>query len=121
MVAHLYGDDSEPSEPNPTGLLLVPVRSGPAGYAARMFRTPLGGRTAVGFTTQARLAATLGPDQAWIPLSEPALRALAEPLGVAAITVDPQLAAPGVTPVPLLTRWPAQNTRDAGALSAQAA
>ncbi|MFI2300298.1 SAV_915 family protein [Actinacidiphila glaucinigra] len=65
-----------------------------------MFRTPLGGRTAVGFTTAERLAETLGPDQQWIPLSESALRSLARPLGVTALTVDPQLAAPAVSDVP---------------------
>ncbi len=61
-----------------------------------MFRTPLGDRTAVAFTSKDRLAATLGPDQAWIRLAEPALRALAAPLGVTTFIVDPQLAAPAV-------------------------
>ncbi|XUL92070.1 SAV_915 family protein [Streptomyces galilaeus] len=83
-----------PAEPFPAGLLYVPVRSGPAGCTARFFRTPLGGRTAVGFTSAARLAAALGPEQAAIRLSEPALRALAAPLGVTALTVDPSLSAP---------------------------
>ncbi|MGC4983869.1 SAV_915 family protein [Streptomyces sp. DT193] len=89
-----YSEDPEPSEPFPAGLLFVPVRSGPAGCTARFFRTPLGGRTAVGFTSVARLTATLGPDQTSIRLSEPALRALAAPLGVTALTVDPQFSAP---------------------------
>lgn len=87
-------EDSEPAERFPAGLLHVPVRSGPAGCTARFFRTPLGGRTAVGFTSAARLAATLGAEQAGIRLSEPALRALAAPLGVTALTVDPQFSAP---------------------------
>ncbi|MFD3926027.1 SAV_915 family protein [Streptomyces sp. NPDC058614] len=86
--------DPEPSERIPAGLLYVPVRSGPAGCTARFFRTPLGGRTAVGFTSAAKLTATLGTDQACIRLSEPALRALAAPLGVSALTLDPQLSAP---------------------------
>ncbi|MER7643698.1 SAV_915 family protein [Streptomyces sp. NPDC126522] len=86
--------DAEPSERVPAGLLYVPVRSGPAGCTARFFRTPLGGRTAVGFTSAALLAATLGPEQSSIRLSEPALRALAAPLGVTALTVDPQFSAP---------------------------
>jgi hypothetical protein len=70
------------------------------GCTARFFRTPLGGRTAVGFTTERQLVATLGTGQDWIRLSEPALRALAAPLGVTAITVDPRLAAwaPAVAP-----------------------
>lgn len=86
--------DPEPSERIPAGLLYVPVRSGPAGCTARFFRTPMGGRTAVGFTSAANLTATLGTEQACIRLSEPALRALAAPLGVTALTVDPQLSAP---------------------------
>ncbi|MFI1092012.1 SAV_915 family protein [Streptomyces sp. NPDC020917] len=61
-----------------------------------MFRTPLGGRTAVGFTTHRRMTDVLGRDQACTRLSVPALRALAEPLGVTTLTVDPQLAAPPV-------------------------
>ena len=95
-----YSEDPEPCERFPAGLLFVPVRSGPTGCTARFFRTPLGGRTAVGFTTAERLAETLGPDQQWIPLSESALRSLARPLGVTALTVDPQLAAPAVSDVP---------------------
>ncbi|MFE1798019.1 SAV_915 family protein [Streptomyces sp. NPDC059517] len=96
MSAIDHCEDPEPSERVPAGLLFVPVRSGPAGCTARFFRTPLGGRTAVGFTSAARLAATLGSEQACIRLSEPALRALAAPLGITALTVDPQLSAPPV-------------------------
>ncbi|MFD9076699.1 SAV_915 family protein, partial [Streptomyces lasiicapitis] len=58
---------------------------------ARLFRTPVGGRTAVAFTTPQRLADELGARQPWIRLSEPALRSLTEPLGVARVTVDPRL------------------------------
>lgn len=100
-----HSEDPEPSERVPAGPLLVPVRPGPAGCSARLFRTPLGGRTAVGFTSEARLAATLGPDHACVRLSEPALRALVTPLGVTALTVDPQFAAPGVSKPPA-TRAP---------------
>ncbi|MFD8819579.1 SAV_915 family protein [Streptomyces sp. NPDC059627] len=99
MPELLCGDDPEPSDRTPAGPLFVPVRPGPAGCAARLFRTPLGDRTAVGFTSARRLAATLGPDQAWIRLAEPALRALTAPLGVATVTVDPQLSAPAPAPV----------------------
>ncbi|MFE6481864.1 SAV_915 family protein [Streptomyces sp. NPDC057757] len=87
-------EDPEPSERTPAGLLFVPVRSGPAGCTARFFRTPPGGRTAVGFTSAARLAATLGTEQACVRLSERALRSLAAPLGVTVVTVDPQFSAP---------------------------
>ncbi|MFF4901197.1 SAV_915 family protein [Streptomyces sp. NPDC001068] len=99
MSELLCGDDPEPSDRFPAGPLFVPVRPGPAGCAARLFRTPLGERTAVGFTSARNLAATLGPDQAWIRLAEPALRALTAPLGVTTVTVDPQLSAPAPAPV----------------------
>jgi hypothetical protein len=94
----LCGEDPEPSDRFPAGPLFVPVRPGPAGCVARLFRTPLGDRTAVGFTSEARLGATLGPDQAWIRLAEPALRAMTVPLGVTTVTVDPQFSAPAPAP-----------------------
>ncbi|MCF3130298.1 SAV_915 family protein [Streptomyces olivochromogenes] len=106
MAELLCGEDPEPSDRSPAGPLFVPVRPGPAGCAARLFRTPLGERTAVGFTSARRLAETLGPDQAWIRLAEPALRALTAPLGVTRVTVDPPFSAPApapVTPVPSVT------------------
>ncbi|MFD8012879.1 SAV_915 family protein [Streptomyces sp. NPDC058955] len=91
--------DPDPLEPVPGGRLCVPVRPGSHGVSTRLFRTPVGTRTAVAFTRPERLRATLGADQPWIPLSEPALRALARPLGVHALTVDPVLTAP-YTPAP---------------------
>ncbi|MER6329895.1 SAV_915 family protein [Streptomyces sp. NPDC001034] len=100
MAGLHYGEDPEPSDPSPAGPLYVPVRPGPSGCAARLFRTLLGDRTAVGFTSALRLTTTLGADQAWIRLAEPALRALAAPLGVTTVTVDPQLTAPAPGPMP---------------------
>ena len=94
MADILSDEDPEPSDRFPAGPLYVPVRPGPAACAARLFRTPLGDRTAVGFTSRPRLVATLGHEQPWIRLSEPALRALTAPLGVTTVTVDPQLCAP---------------------------
>ncbi|MFJ6423234.1 SAV_915 family protein [Streptomyces hydrogenans] len=91
--------DAEPAEPAPAGRLCVPVRPGVHGVTTRLYRTPVGARTAVAFTSPERLRATLGGDQPWIPLSEPALRALTRPLGVRALTVDPVLTAP-FTPAP---------------------
>lgn len=71
MCLFRYDDDPEPEERVPAGLLYVPVRpGGGAGVAIRLFRTPLGTRTAVGFTAVERLAATLGENQAYVPLSE---------------------------------------------------
>ncbi|MFF4817863.1 SAV_915 family protein [Kitasatospora sp. NPDC001309] len=98
MQQHLSSEDPEPSPRDPAGPLLVPVRSGPLGHTARIFRTALGDRTAVAFTTPQRLTAVLGPAQPWIALAEPALRALTEPLGITTLTVDPQLAAPAPAP-----------------------
>ncbi|MHB9756943.1 SAV_915 family protein [Streptomyces sp. BYX5S] len=94
MAETLSAEDPEPSERFPAGPLYVPVRPGPFGHAARLFRTPLGDRTAVGFTSARALTTTLGPDQPWIRLAEPALRAMTAPLGAAPVTVDPQLCAP---------------------------
>ncbi|MFJ8636659.1 SAV_915 family protein [Streptomyces sp. NPDC093568] len=97
MADILYDEDPEPSERFPAGPLYVPVRSGQAACAARLFRTPIGDRTAVGFTSRRKLTATLGPDQPWIRLAEPALRSLTAPLGVTTVTVDPQFCAPAPT------------------------
>ncbi|MEV5155688.1 SAV_915 family protein [Streptomyces werraensis] len=90
-----------PLDRSPAGPLYVPVRPGPRRCAIRLFRTPLGDRTAVGFTSARGLLATLGPAQAWIRLAEPALRALTAPLGVTTVTVDPVLTAQA--PVPMTT------------------
>ncbi|MFB6517263.1 SAV_915 family protein [Streptomyces sp. NPDC056401] len=92
-------DDPEPEERVPAGLptLYVPARPGTALVVVRLFRTPLGARTAVGFTTAERLTAALGTEQPWIRLSQAALRSMAEPLGASLLTVDPTLTAPAVT------------------------
>ncbi|MCX4626246.1 SAV_915 family protein [Streptomyces sp. NBC_01443] len=89
--------DSEPEEQSPAGPLYVPARPGGAHVVVRLFRTPLGAPTAVGFTSPEGLAATLGTAQPWIRLSEAALRAMAGPLGASLLTVDPALTAPPVT------------------------
>jgi hypothetical protein len=105
MAELRHDDDPEPFDRFPAGPLYVPVRPGRSGCAARLFRTPLGVRTAVGFTCERRLTATLGPGHAWIRLAEPALRVLTAPLGVTTVTVDPQFTAPApapVAPVPLV-------------------
>ncbi|CUM37660.1 hypothetical protein H4W23_31085 [Streptomyces gardneri] len=121
MADALSGDDAEPFEQPPApctqppfeqpptaGRLCVPVRPSAGGWATRLFRTPVGGRTAVAFTDPARLRAVLGADQPWILLSEPALRALAEPLGVHELRIDPAFTAPApaAAPTPTATRTP---------------
>ncbi|MFD5010303.1 SAV_915 family protein [Streptomyces chartreusis] len=113
MADHLPDEDPEPSERFPAGPLFVPVRPGHAACAARLFRTPLGDRTAVGFTSQRQLTATLGADQPWIRLAEPALRSLTAPLGVTTVTVDPQFCAPAPTapaPTASAAREPARHS-----------
>ncbi|MGI5406797.1 SAV_915 family protein [Streptomyces chartreusis] len=116
MADHLSDEDPEPSERFPAGPLFVPVRPGHAACAARLFRTPLGDRTAVGFTSQRQLTATLGADQPWIRLAEPALRSLTAPLGVTTVTVDPQFCAPAPAPTaPAPTASPApEHARHSG-------
>jgi len=68
-----------------------------------MFRSPMGERTAVGFTRQDLLTAALGAGQSSIRLSEPALRSLAAPLGVERLVLDPALSARAVTAEPVHT------------------
>ncbi|MEV7403105.1 SAV_915 family protein [Streptomyces sp. NPDC091267] len=106
MNDHQRAEDPDPLERNRTGALFVPVRSGPAGHCVRLFRTPLGARTAVAFTDERRLALTLGQRQTWIRLSEPAVRALVAPLGALGLVVDPLLAAPGPGAAPTAQRAP---------------
>lgn len=88
----------EPEEPRP--VLYVPVRSTGAAFALRLFKQRDGSRCAVAFTSAAALTALLGPAQRSIRLAEPALRALATPLGATALVVDPLLTAPPVTAPP---------------------
>ncbi|POX43491.1 hypothetical protein C3486_00775 [Streptomyces sp. Ru73] len=116
MADTVFSEDPEPLEQPPAGPpLYVPVRPGPLGCATRLCRTPLGCRTAVGFTTADRLVAALGPGVDWIRLAEPALRALVAPLGVTRVTVDPRFAAPNPhaarpRPAPVPDRFPAAAT-----------
>ncbi|MFE7749647.1 SAV_915 family protein [Streptomyces sp. NPDC057428] len=111
MCLMSYESEPEPEEPLPAGPLYVPVRPGRGAEAAiRLFRTPLGTRTAVGFTSAARLTATLGTGQRFVRLSEALLRTLCEPLGAYLVTVDPALSAPAVTAsIPRPGRAPVRN------------
>lgn len=85
--------------------VFVPVRASHNCLVLRLFRTPLGERTAVAFTSEQRLVATFGPDQAWTLLSEPFLRHEAARHGVALLTVDPTFAAPAPQPLPAPSVW----------------
>lgn len=88
------GEGPTPGGPAPAGVLYVPVRPKGRCYVTCFFRTPGGHRTAVAFTSSARLLATLGQDHPWIRLSATALRSLAAPLGCTALTIDPQASVP---------------------------
>ncbi|SEL88582.1 hypothetical protein SAMN05414137_114222 [Streptacidiphilus jiangxiensis] len=99
MARHLNGDDPEPEELVPAGLLAVPVRSGLAGDVLRLFRTALGVRTVVGFTSRRQLSAVLGAQQRSIVISEAAVRQMTAELGVAQLVVDPQLVAAPAVPL----------------------
>ncbi len=103
MCLFSYAEDPDPDEQAPAGLLFVPVRTAAAGPALRVFRTPLGERTAVGFSRRDLLTAALGAGQPAIPIAEPALRALTEPLGIDRLVVDPVLTAPPVVTGPVYT------------------
>ncbi|GGY39566.1 SAV_915 family protein [Streptomyces omiyaensis] len=94
MEDALRGDDAGPGERPRARRLCVPVRPGPGGCVPRLFRTPVGDRTAVAFSAPARLTEVLGAAQPWIVLAEPALRALVEPLGVRELRIDAALGAP---------------------------
>ncbi|MEW2550036.1 SAV_915 family protein [Streptomyces sp. NPDC047002] len=93
--------------------LYVPVRTGAEGGThLRFARTPGGARTAVGFTSRRLLAEAFGDQQPWVLLAEPALRALAEPLGAAVVTVDPRAtAAPRTVASPRTAPAPAHPRR----------
>lgn len=99
------GQDAD-EDPDPEVPLYVPVRLCSAGHEQLcLARTPLGERTAIGFTGQARLTSVFGRRQRWVRLAEPALRALAEPLGVTVVTVDPRhLAGPVRVTAPVPAR-----------------
>lgn len=99
MPSSKTSEDPEPLQQAPAGhALFVPVRSGPLGSTARFFRSALGDRIAVAFTSEQRLTGTLGRTQSWIRLSVPALRALAAPLGITELRIDPRLSAPAPSP-----------------------
>ncbi|MFJ3172149.1 SAV_915 family protein [Streptomyces roseus] len=122
MCLFRYEDDPEPEERVPAGLLYVPVRPGRGAEAViRLFRTPLGARTAVGFTRSDLLAATLGEGQGYIRLSESVLRELCAPLGADLLTVDPTLSAPAAAQGAAGTPAAAAAPLRAGLLPAQAA
>jgi hypothetical protein len=71
-----------------TGLMVAPVRTVAGMVCLRCGRLPTGERVGIAFTTEARLARVMGADQAWIHVSERAMKAT---LGVQRIRVDPGL------------------------------
>ncbi|WP_329560561.1 SAV_915 family protein [Kitasatospora sp. NBC_01266] len=79
--------------------LYVPVRTGRAGHTLRLFRRRDGRRCAIAFSCPEQLTALLGPAHQFVRLSEPALRALTEPLR-AALVLDPRLISQPITAPP---------------------
>ncbi|MEO3856870.1 SAV_915 family protein [Acrocarpospora sp. B8E8] len=77
--------------------LFVPIRIGASFLSLRLFRTPSDTRTAVAFSSSARLAEVLGTEQPWTRISEYGLRGLLQDLGIVGLVVDPT--ATMVTPV----------------------
>lgn len=69
--------------------LFVPVHQGRFSSSLRLFRTAAGRRTAVAFSSPLRVAAVLGSEQAWVRLTEPALRGMLRDLDVTGVVVDP--------------------------------
>ncbi|MGW2593641.1 SAV_915 family protein [Streptomyces sp. NPDC001515] len=100
MNDHPRAEDPDPLRTGRTGALYVPVRCGHPADRIRLFRTPLGARTAVAFTSAPRLTRTLGRRQDWTRLSEAALRSLLAPLDGVGLVVDPPLAAPAPAGTP---------------------
>ncbi|MFG2821496.1 SAV_915 family protein [Kitasatospora sp. NPDC048365] len=72
----------------------VPVRSAGPVQVLRVFRRRDGSRCAVAFSTAEALHALLGAGQETAELTEPALRALTEPLGIRHLVLDPTIVAP---------------------------
>jgi hypothetical protein len=75
-------------------LLFVPVHQGVCSRTLRLFRTETGRRTAVAFSSPARLMKVLGTGQPWIRLAEPPLRRLIDDLDIDGIVFDPTGTAP---------------------------
>lgn len=70
--------------------LFIPVRRTACDIVVpRLARLPEGIEVGVGFTSMQSLATVCGPGQAWIQMTESALRALLCPLGIRDIEVDP--------------------------------
>lgn len=100
-------------QPPDTNRLYVPLSEAACAVSLRFFRDRGGERCAVGFTTEQRLTALLGPHQRYYRLSEHSVRALARERGVTALVVDPGLvAAPVHEPVSAAPRpEPVRGTR----------
>ncbi|MEC4019291.1 SAV_915 family protein [Streptomyces sp. H27-D2] len=90
---HSRTEDGDPTHDRSAESLYVPVQTCSAGFSLRIYRTPIGTRTAVAFTSALQLSRVLGPQQPWIRLAATAVRALAAPLGVDRLSVDPLLTA----------------------------
>lgn len=78
-------------------LLVVPACPSSVGVTTVLTgRTPDGERVGIAFTTAENLVYVMGRDQAWIYLSERALRAMLAPLRIRRIEVDPLFIGPEI-------------------------
>jgi hypothetical protein len=119
VVRTAPADDHLPVPAGTRTMLCVPVGGGQGDPAIRVFRTPLGAPTAVGFSTTAQLHAVLGADHRWVHLADAALRSLVAPLGVTSLVVDPTFAAPvPAEPRPVRMAAPAPAPAPSPALAA---
>ena len=83
-------------------LLVVPVHRSQSGAVVVMTgRTPTGQRVGIGFTDVTHLINAMGRSQAWIHLSETALRGMLAPLGFRRIQVDALMVGPEVPTAPV--------------------
>jgi hypothetical protein len=74
-----------------TGLMVVPVRKGSGTVCLRCGRLSTGERVGIAFTTETGLIKVMGRDQAWMRLSDRAMKTMLAPLGIRRIQVDPEL------------------------------
>ncbi|PYC66060.1 hypothetical protein C7C46_31695 [Streptomyces tateyamensis] len=77
----------------------VPVRTAAGVPHLRLFRRRDGSRCAAVFSSLPALHELLGAQEEFTMLTERAVRALCEPLGVRRLLLDPRLVAPAARPV----------------------
>src|SRR5258706_13576786 len=83
--------------------LVVPIHQRSSDVIVVMTgRTPTGQQVGIAFTAVEHLINAMGKSQAWMHLSETALRGMLAPLGFRRIQVDPLLVGPEVPKAPVV-------------------